>query len=50
MPAAKKLKSFSTYFTEADADQLRAAFAAAGHLEENRLERNRPAGPSTLPL
>ena len=25
--------SFSPYFTTADADQVRAAFAAAGHLE-----------------
>ncbi|WP_461165345.1 ParB family protein [Arthrobacter sp. R4-81] len=29
----KKNKSFSPYFTEADADQVRAAVQEAGHLE-----------------
>jgi hypothetical protein len=29
----KKNKSFSPYFTEPDAQQVRAAFLAAGHLE-----------------
>lgn len=29
----KKNKSFSAYFTEPDAQQVRAAFLAAGHLE-----------------
>jgi hypothetical protein len=29
----KKNKSFSPYFTESDAGQVRAAFLAAGHLE-----------------
>ena len=29
----KKNKSFSPYFTEDDANQIRAAFQAAGHLE-----------------
>jgi hypothetical protein len=29
----KKNKSFSPYFTEEDANQVRAAFEAAGHLE-----------------
>ncbi|KRE60561.1 hypothetical protein ASG92_21690 [Arthrobacter sp. Soil736] len=29
----KKNKSFSPYFTESDAEQVRAAFLAAGHLE-----------------
>jgi hypothetical protein len=29
----KKTKSFSPYFTEADANQVRAAVQEAGHLE-----------------
>ena len=29
----KKNKAFSPYFTEPDAEQVRAAFLAAGHLE-----------------
>lgn len=29
----RKIKSFSAYFTEADAEQVRAAFLAAGRLE-----------------
>jgi len=33
MPLPKKTKSVSPYFTEEDADQIRAALNAVGHLE-----------------
>lgn len=33
MPIPKKTKSVSPYFTEEDADQIRAAVNAVGHLE-----------------
>lgn len=33
MPVPKKSKSFSPYFTETDADQVRAAVQEAGHLQ-----------------
>ena len=33
MPIPKKTKSVSPYFTEDDADQIRAAVLAVGHLE-----------------
>lgn len=33
MPIPKKTSTVSPYFTEADADQIRAALQAVGHLE-----------------